>query len=800
MANQVMRMPDPAPPVQPEALSKDDEAVQRKAIAISSVNDGFLQQKCSESEQAAQSTDEQSLLSPAIQQPSFGHDLSRIAVRPPQAKLTVGEPGDKYEQEADWMANQVMRMVVPDQLNAQSVQFVQNSLQRKCAACEEEEDKVQTKPSIQTATDGGLQAGNNIESRLNSSKGGGSPLAPDVRSFMEPRFGADFSGVQVHTGSDAVQMNRELNAQAFTHGSDVYFGAGKSAGNNELTAHELTHVVQQNSGIQAKSNIQAEILQRDCDPTLASCPPDQTTTPTTPGQTQTPAPGPTSDDYKQGYQDGLKGGESQAVPRDGDALTDYNEGYAKGHYEFTQGSASPAPATPETDQQPAAPAQGQRGLDTDPNAGQPNQSVDPTVQPPANGVSTVTNPYAGTSLENAWKEGFDDGFAQPDEDHLAPSPLSPDAQTVYSEGVLAGKDAVRQQPNSSQSAQIPSSSDTTHETSADAQGGLTTGEIVAIGVVVVGVIAVGAVIAFSGGSLAAPILATVLSITPAAEAGLESAAAVGALGTGAEVALVIDAAAVAAPAVTSAAATGTAGAAATVAIQSTVAGTAAASSSTLAAVVTVAAATTAATTLSGDSPTSNNEPEDGEDCPPIILFLPSAKAQDFDAYVNLIGQLEHIPNRPRETGQRSRWKALMPGRIPPPVWDRAQQLGLSKDDVIFPFWSRTTIYDTSMQVDHLIEMQVTPIGREKQFDVMAYYRLMDASSNGGAGSELMNNIRKMRETLVTCHNGDPEWMNKKITFESVAPSSSNNPGIWTKEDLIAGEHLEAYRKLKGLPN
>jgi hypothetical protein len=62
---------------------------------------------------------------------------------------------------------------------------------------------------------------------------------------MEPRFGADFSSVQVHTDGAAVQMNRELGAQAFVHGSDVYFGAGKSPGNNELTAHELTHVVQQ---------------------------------------------------------------------------------------------------------------------------------------------------------------------------------------------------------------------------------------------------------------------------------------------------------------------------------------------------------------------------------------------------------------------------------------------------------------------------------------------------------------------------------------------------------------------------
>ena len=69
---------------------------------------------------------------------------------------------------------------------------------------------------------------------------------------MEPRFGADFSSVRVHTGSEAVQMNRELGAQAFAHGSDVYFGAEKSPGNNELTAHELTHVVQQTGVVQCK--------------------------------------------------------------------------------------------------------------------------------------------------------------------------------------------------------------------------------------------------------------------------------------------------------------------------------------------------------------------------------------------------------------------------------------------------------------------------------------------------------------------------------------------------------------------
>jgi hypothetical protein len=89
---------------------------------------------------------------------------------------------------------------------------------------------------------------------------------------MEPRFGADLSAVRVHTDSSSVQMNRELGAQAFTHGNDVYFGAGKSPGQNELTAHELTHIIQQTGAVQPKiavaqspNSANAEIgIQRAC--------------------------------------------------------------------------------------------------------------------------------------------------------------------------------------------------------------------------------------------------------------------------------------------------------------------------------------------------------------------------------------------------------------------------------------------------------------------------------------------------------------------------------------------------------
>jgi hypothetical protein len=166
-----------------------------------------------------------------------------------QAKLTVGEPGDKYEQEADKMASQVISMAEP-------------------AVQKESEKKVQTKPLAEgitpivqraaTPTNGGGQANSNIESQLNRSKGGGSPLPNQVRSFMEPRFGANFNRVRVHTDSTAVQMNRELGAQAFTHGSDIYYGEGKAPGNNELTAHELTHVVQQTGLVQASPIVQRQ--------------------------------------------------------------------------------------------------------------------------------------------------------------------------------------------------------------------------------------------------------------------------------------------------------------------------------------------------------------------------------------------------------------------------------------------------------------------------------------------------------------------------------------------------------------
>ena len=172
-----------------------------------------------------------------------------------QTKLIVGAVGDKYEQEADQVAAQVMSMSVAPENSPQVQRFGEedNPVQRWSLAQSitpvvhrQVDEQVQMRSLVQRAFQaGGNEASGDLESRLTTSKGGGSALSEEVRAFMEPRFGADFSSVRVHTGSEAVQMNRELGAQAFAHGSDIYFGSGKSPGNNELTAHELTHVVQQ---------------------------------------------------------------------------------------------------------------------------------------------------------------------------------------------------------------------------------------------------------------------------------------------------------------------------------------------------------------------------------------------------------------------------------------------------------------------------------------------------------------------------------------------------------------------------
>ena len=93
----------------------------------------------------------------------------------------------------------------------------------------------------------GGQVDERVSQRIRSQQGSGEPVATDIRTQMEASLGSDFSGVRVHTGSESADLNADLGARAFTTGSDIFLGQGTSQTDRHVLAHELTHVVQQQS-------------------------------------------------------------------------------------------------------------------------------------------------------------------------------------------------------------------------------------------------------------------------------------------------------------------------------------------------------------------------------------------------------------------------------------------------------------------------------------------------------------------------------------------------------------------------
>ena len=159
-----------------------------------------------------------------------------------QRKLTVGTASDPLEREADEAAAKVMRMVDP----ATGPNSDAPVLRRACAACEEEQD-LRASPADNDLAEG--VAPGSVSAALSAP---GEALDAGLRDFFEPRFGADFSRVRVHTGGAAAQSARDVGARGYTAGSHVVFAAGEyrpaSADGRSLIAHELAHVVQQGGG------------------------------------------------------------------------------------------------------------------------------------------------------------------------------------------------------------------------------------------------------------------------------------------------------------------------------------------------------------------------------------------------------------------------------------------------------------------------------------------------------------------------------------------------------------------------
>jgi hypothetical protein len=176
-----------------------------------------------------------------------------------QTKMTVGMPNDKYEQEADRVAEQVTDSLQRQESGEEEEVMMKpiNSgfLQKKGGGMAEDEE-------MQMKSDGEHGGVNPaIEQTINQKRGGGSAIPDIFRSKLEQAIGADFTGVRVHNDSTADMLNRSISARAFTSGQDIFFKQGEynpsSSEGQKLLAHELTHTVQQNPQLAQKKSLKS---------------------------------------------------------------------------------------------------------------------------------------------------------------------------------------------------------------------------------------------------------------------------------------------------------------------------------------------------------------------------------------------------------------------------------------------------------------------------------------------------------------------------------------------------------------
>lgn len=172
--------------------------------------------------------------------------VSRTASRPPdqhsqsfftgvQTKLAISKPGDKHEQEADRMADRVMRMP------SSETRVIHRSVSSVA-------------PTIQRASSVKGPPASGIVSDIRSRTSGGSRLDDKTRAFMESRFQADFGNVRVHNDTEAARLSSRLSARAFATGNHIFFNRGEyrpeTSSGRHLLAHELTHTIQQGAAVQ----------------------------------------------------------------------------------------------------------------------------------------------------------------------------------------------------------------------------------------------------------------------------------------------------------------------------------------------------------------------------------------------------------------------------------------------------------------------------------------------------------------------------------------------------------------------
>jgi hypothetical protein len=169
-----------------------------------------------------------------------------------RAKLAISQPNDPDEQEADLVAERVMRMRDP----APATPCPDCSGEgESCSHCgQKAATQIQRRAKVAT----GQQLPSNAPQSMNH-LGSGYALETSARAFFEPRFGQDFSQVRVHTGTPAAESARAVQARAFAVGQDLVFAEGEysaeSPEGRKLLAHELAHTLQPSPQSRLRRNV-----------------------------------------------------------------------------------------------------------------------------------------------------------------------------------------------------------------------------------------------------------------------------------------------------------------------------------------------------------------------------------------------------------------------------------------------------------------------------------------------------------------------------------------------------------------
>jgi hypothetical protein len=173
-----------------------------------------------------------------------------------QTALSMGTPGDPYEQEAEKVSTQVASFY--NSIRSDTIQHTLIAGTDITQALGVLDAPVQKISRISNSAAKRLEASlhvqadapqrdvsPNVEHQITRGKGKGHPLPSLIQNTMAVKTGYNFDNVRVKQDNDAAELNRTLNARAFTHGSDIWLGKNESVHDMGLMSHELTHVVQQ---------------------------------------------------------------------------------------------------------------------------------------------------------------------------------------------------------------------------------------------------------------------------------------------------------------------------------------------------------------------------------------------------------------------------------------------------------------------------------------------------------------------------------------------------------------------------